>query len=154
WEFVVSTYQSGEVTITWERIFETTPPGYEFELVDGESGQVINPRILIFYTYHSEGNRTFTLNVNSSLSAVNPIPLAMLTEFALNSIYPNPFNNFAIVEYSLPYATSASILIYDTNGNLIGQAGIEMHSAGYFVYKINGNDLGVGNYFVKMVASE
>ena len=37
WEFVVSPYQSGEVTLTWERTFETTPSGYEFELVDGES---------------------------------------------------------------------------------------------------------------------
>jgi hypothetical protein len=54
----------------------------------------------------------------------------------------------------LPYAGSVSILIYDTNGNLVVQAVNEMHSAGYFEYKINGIDLGVGNYFVKMVASE
>ena len=78
----------------------------------------------------------------------------MPTEFALSSIYTNPFNNFATVECLLPYAKSVSILIYDGNGNLIGQAGNEMHSAGYFEYKINGNDLGVGIYFVKMVASE
>ncbi len=154
WIFEVSTDEPGEVTLSWDDIFETTPPGYEFEIIDGESGQVINPRAQESYSYHNEDIHAFSIRVNASLDADNSESLALPTKFSLSSVYPNPFNNLATIQYALPRAAEVSIQIFDINGNLVDHSVDGAKSAGYHKVVLNGENLAGGIYFIKMISPE
>jgi len=92
--------------------------------------------------------------VNASLDADNSESLALPTKFSLSSVYPNPFNNLATIQYALPRAAEVSIQIFDINGNLVDHSVDGAKSAGYHKVVLNGENLAGGIYFIKMISPE
>ncbi len=66
----------------------------------------------------------------------NPIPYA----YALESNYPNPFNPSTMIQYSLPEASSVSLVIYDLRGNELTRWTNANEQAGYKRKSWNGTD--------------
>jgi len=83
----------------------------------------------------------------------NSIPRA----FALESNYPNPFNPSTMIKYSLPEASSVSLVIYDLIGSEIFKWSNNREDAGYKWVAWNGKDkkgnsVPAGVYIYKLTA--
>ena len=82
-----------------------------------------------------------------------PVPDA----FALESNYPNPFNPSTMIKYSLPEASSVSLVVYDLRGNEVTRWVMDNETAGYKRKTWNatdkhGNKVPAGVYLLKMTA--
>jgi hypothetical protein len=80
------------------------------------------------------------------------------TTFALNPAYPNPFNPFTNLSFTLPEAANYSMKIYNVAGQLVrsydgtGAAGLNVIT---WNGKDNaGNDVSSGVYFFKLIAGK
>ncbi len=79
------------------------------------------------------------------------------TAFALHAAYPNPFNPFVNLSFSMPEAASYSLSIYNVAGQLVrsyegmGTAGLNVIT---WDGKDNaGNEVSSGVYFYKLMAA-
>jgi photosystem II stability/assembly factor-like uncharacterized protein len=68
-------------------------------------------------------------------------------EYSLAQNYPNPFNGATTIEFALPEAGEASIVIYDILGREVLQPLKGIKPAGYFKINIDMNDFPSGLYF-------
>jgi hypothetical protein len=80
------------------------------------------------------------------------------TTFALHQAYPNPFNPFTNLSFTLPEAASYSMKIYNVAGQLV-RAYDGTGAAGLNVITWNGkdnagNDVSSGVYFFKLIAGK
>ena len=68
-------------------------------------------------------------------------------------IYPNPFNNFAVVNYSLPYSSRVSLIIYDINGRVVRRIlDNEYKPGGSHIYKLSASSLSSGTYILRIIS--
>jgi len=84
---------------------------------------------------------------------INPIP----EDFALEPNHPNPFNPSTMIKYSLPQASSVSLVIYDLIGSEIFKWSNSKEDAGYKRITWNGKDqkgnsVPAGVYIYKLTA--
>lgn len=73
---------------------------------------------------------------------------AMPDEFALASVYPNPFNPETNVVVALPRAASLAIDVFNINGAHVTTLADGEFSAGYHTFTLDGSRLSSGTYFV------
>jgi hypothetical protein len=78
-----------------------------------------------------------------------------LNEFGLENVFPNPFNESTVINYSIPEQGDISLKIYDMNGHLIKVLHDGMQPAGNYSVTWNGlgdagNQISAGMYFVKL----
>jgi endoglucanase len=70
------------------------------------------------------------------------------------SVYPNPFTSAASIEFSLPQAGSASLVIYDEQGRVVKRLFSGAVEAGVrSQFPVSGSDLAAGFYFVKLTTT-
>ncbi|MDC2984611.1 tandem-95 repeat protein, partial [Candidatus Marinimicrobia bacterium] len=79
--------------------------------------------------------------------------ISIPVNFELFSAYPNPFNPTTSIEYSVPYKTDVSIIIYDLFGREIATIVNQVKNAGNYEAIWNATNVSSGMYFVKMSAS-
>ncbi len=72
------------------------------------------------------------------------------SEFSLAQNYPNPFNASTMIEYSLPEATSISLIVFNLAGQEVAVLAKGMQSAGRHTVNFNANDLPSGLYFYRL----
>ncbi|MBI5059637.1 VCBS repeat-containing protein [candidate division KSB1 bacterium] len=73
-------------------------------------------------------------------------------EFGITSIYPNPFNPTAVVEFMLPRTGAATVRLYDVAGRLVRALADDVQTAGLHRIAVDGSDLTAGVYFVHLRA--
>jgi len=73
-------------------------------------------------------------------------------EFSLSPTYPNPFNPITRIEYSVPYQTKVSIIIYDLVGREIAKLVNKTQDPGYYSIKWDASSISSGMYFIRMKA--
>ena len=123
-----------------------------------------NPRELGFYfgnMYHldvlARDNYAFVAgesalliyDVSAALSTPehhNEIP----TQFSLQPIYPNPFNNTANISFELPREVTGRLVVYDVLGRMTNTLFDGKLAAGTHSMQFNGNGLSSGTYFVRL----
>jgi len=78
----------------------------------------------------------------------------IVTHFLLSSVYPNPFNSFTNISYSVAVPSNMSIRIYDLSGRLVETILDERQTAGKHLTYWNAAGVPSGLYIVQMEAAE
>ena len=82
----------------------------------------------------------------------NTIEIELPMKYNISQNYPNPFNPETKIDFDLPYDSRVSIILYDISGRELMTLVNEQRSAGYYTVQINGNNLGSGIYFYRIIA--
>ena len=135
---------------------ETCVIDLSFESIDANGVE------LDFGTY--EGNLALTHNAMGGQTFI-PIQLNVLdpasaetgatrlpNKFEIASIYPNPFNSFASIDFSLPEASIVNLSLYDLSGRLVKNLARGLYTAGNHDVAFDGSTLVSGLYLVKIQA--
>jgi len=72
--------------------------------------------------------------------------------FALESIYPNPFNSMSLITFVVPYDSEVKLALFDVSGRELMDLSSGYYSAGRHVALLNGSSLASGAYFVRFAA--
>ena len=79
-------------------------------------------------------------------SEIDDIPVG----FELTSIYPNPFNNSAMINFSLPENAEVKLVIYDLQGREVEVLADGSCNSGYHQVTFNAENLSSGIYFCRL----
>jgi len=74
----------------------------------------------------------------------------MPVEFAITSVYPNPFNAMTNITYTVPIKSHVSLQVYDVSGRLVTTLFDGRQSAGRYSAVWSGQSASTGVYFVRM----
>ena len=75
----------------------------------------------------------------------------VLSEFALLSAYPNPFNPQTTISLNLPVNSEVSLILYDIQGRETANLMQGWYAAGVHEVTFNGANLASGTYFAQVV---
>lgn len=71
-------------------------------------------------------------------------------EFAIASVYPNPFNPETTVEFTLDRAVDANLSVFDLSGRNLGTFFSGTHSAGRYQVNLSGHNWASGIYMIQL----
>ncbi len=71
-------------------------------------------------------------------------------EFALDPVYPNPFNPDATISFALPVRSQVTLEIIDILGRTVGTITNEILSPGHYTRQFHANRLSSGVYFCRL----
>ena len=79
-------------------------------------------------------------------------------QFDLIQVFPNPFDEFTVINYSIPQQSDVSLKIFDINGRLINVLHEGKQPGGNYSVKWNGQDdsgnrISAGIYFIKLYSN-
>ncbi|MCD6376625.1 MAG: agmatine deiminase family protein [Caldisericaceae bacterium] len=89
-----------------------------------------------------------------SASQIAWTDLALPANFTIQSIYPNPFNEQAICKFTLKRPDKIDFILYSIDGSKIKELGTRIFNAGQHRFKISGQNLSSGVYFLRIKSSE
>lgn len=72
------------------------------------------------------------------------------SDYAIESIYPNPFNSTAHIRFALPHSEIVKFILFDVSGRIVQDLKTERYAAGRHTITWNATNLSSGVYFVKM----
>lgn len=79
---------------------------------------------------------------------------ALPSKFALYQNYPNPFNPSTTIEFDLPFAARAQLIVYDVLGKVVARLLDENRPAGHYRVKFGAPGIPSGVYFYRLTAGE
>ena len=88
-----------------------------------------------------------------SYSKVIKIDFSTPAEFEIFQNFPNPFNSFTIIKYSLPEKSFVNISLYDIKGEKVSELVNEKMEKGIYSVMFNGDNLATGVYLYRIVTS-
>ena len=115
---------------------------------------IANPSSTI--TYAVKGTDSLGCSATDSVTVfvVNPNGMDEIAEKLSLKIYPNPFNEIATVEYSLPNAEHVNVMLFNISGVLEQNILNEKQTAGYHKIILNADKLSSGNYLLLIKTDE
>ncbi|HOC94967.1 MAG TPA: T9SS type A sorting domain-containing protein [Candidatus Cloacimonadota bacterium] len=188
--FTASLSAESYVKLTWVTQSETNMTGYYIlrgTSDDLNSAQMVSPLIPAtntssvqtyeftdsevyedgVYYYWLEARETGTSNfhgpVSIAFSSTSTTPATIPLQTALNKIYPNPFNPFACIPFSIGKdagPTPVSIQIYNARGQIVYSDDLGIKNPGNYKDYVwdgkdmQGRDCGTGMYMVRMIAGK
>jgi len=90
-----------------------------------------------------------TYNYSKEIEIYFSVPL----EFELFQNFPNPFNSFTIIKYSLSEKSFVNISLYDIRGEKVTELVNEEKEGGMYSIKFNYDKLATGVYLYRMSTS-
>ncbi len=75
-------------------------------------------------------------------------------EFAISSVYPNPFNMFSFINVTLPQSSNLRLTVYNELGQEVRILSDRRYEAGNHQLHFDGSGLASGAYFIKAVAGD
>ncbi len=134
---------------------------FAWDFGDGSSSTEAEPT----YDYGATGDFTVRLTVTdigglsttieetvTIVSVSNEVEGALPTEFAIQQNYPNPFNPSTNINYSLPEASSVTIVVYDLLGQKVAELVNTEKAAGYHTVAFDASALSSGVYIYQIKA--
>ncbi|MBZ0263546.1 T9SS type A sorting domain-containing protein [bacterium] len=76
------------------------------------------------------------------------------TQFALDEVYPNPFNSMTRISFSLQKQGQVSLVVYDLMGREVATILNRTMNHGQHFINFDGNDLSSGVYFISLQSGE
>ncbi|KUG26103.1 chitinase [hydrocarbon metagenome] len=140
--------RKGEIVSTGARL-RVYYPGITQFLLDGRTLQPDGGGDWIDINV-SEGNHKF--EIVSSISSAEPEKTRK--DFYLSNNYPNPFNPFTKITYSIPETIHLKIVIYDSFDREIETVVDETKEAGTYSVFYNKSELASGVYYYKLITEE
>ena len=144
WVFDLSTLEWQELTPAGD-----IPTGRSYIVAsDNRSGN----SMLLFGGNHSFAemlNDTYELCFQKTETDIYEKP-EFVSQYALQQIYPNPFNPVTTISYTLPKRSDVSIHIHDIRGELVATLVNEKQMAGQHKITWNAYNLPSGTYFIRM----
>ena len=107
---------------------------------------------LVFH--HNAMSAHDTVNVIMHLPVIQDNREPLPTDFAITSIYPNPFNSTTRISYSLPSPSFLSLQLFDVRGRRVETLFEGDQHAGLHSSTLSAANLPSGLYFVRLEASE
>ena len=109
---------------------------------------VTNPDVpdLIIYSH------LVRIEVGTVPSAVDEVT-SEITDFKLNSNYPNPFNPTTVISYQLPVNSDVKLLVYDSLGRTVATLVNGQQQAGLHRVTFDASQLAGGIYFYRLQTS-
>ena len=124
-----------------EYVFTTEPKGSFSASYDGPIG-----------TYPVVGESRFTLNVTYGALGQN-YDATLPSDFALDPVYPNPFNPSATISFDIPDISSVVLNVYDVKGALVETLLQDNMKPGKHHYNWEPQGLSSGVYFMKLTTA-
>jgi len=102
-------------------------------------------------------NNTVVPTPDGVVTSVEELGGEIPQQYAISQNYPNPFNAGTVIEYSLPNASSVSIVIYDIQGREVASLVQSVQAAGSYRVRWTGTNnygrgVASGVYLYKMTA--
>ena len=102
--------------------------------------------------YPMVGESRFTLNVTYSALDNDPIKVTP-SEYALNPVYPNPFNPSATIQFNTPELSRVELQVFDVKGALVETLLNKLMVSGQHTYTWQPQALPTGTYFLKLITN-
>ncbi|MFQ6610953.1 MAG: T9SS type A sorting domain-containing protein, partial [Fidelibacterota bacterium] len=74
--------------------------------------------------------------------------------FQLKQNFPNPFNPYTEIPFTIPFSSNVKLTIYNINGQEVAVLVNEVQEVGNHIFKWNTDNLGSGVYFIKLDVSD
>lgn len=81
--------------------------------------------------------------------SANDAPPAIPSEFAVNSIYPNPFNAQTTIEVALPQTSELTVTVHNTLGQHVATLAQGQFAAGQHSFTLDATGFSSGLYFLR-----
>ena len=156
-----------EVSMNWN--LDDLPDHIELTLLDNITGDItyLNQEMSHSFTTESKGSFSatydnavsiypmigesrFTLNVTYSALDNHPIKVTP-SEYALNPVYPNPFNPSATIQFNTPQVSRVELQVFDVKGALVETLLNQLMLSGQHSYTWQPQALPTGTYFLKLI---
>ena len=115
------------------------------------------------YDYHMDPVEDVKAIVRAKAGNVarDPDPATLIADrqavpdgFALEQAYPNPFNPFATIGFSIPFRTKVRIDVYDLSGRRVARLIDEARPAGRHEVRFESGNLGSGIYVYRLFSAD
>ena len=135
----------------------------EMELDEGNRGRMEVPGVdslVVTVGRSSRQGSAFKLSAKEyEITAVGEEAGRLPQKVSLGSVYPNPFNGYALIPYSLPAAAELELSLYNSLGQRIRVLRQGMHEPGRFQVRWDGRDdagnaMGSGTYITALQVGE
>jgi len=150
---------SGDAWLGWEAAEEgVLEAGDEeeflilFNSTELSSGEYEGSLTFIHNAEGGEVSIPIILTVTDPFS-VNEPDISLPTDFAISSVYPNPFNSTTTVRFALPTDDNVAFELVDLSGRVVSEVGAQHFAAGTHNMSISGIDLPSGIYFIQMTGT-
>jgi len=154
WDFTVRTWKlpGEDLALSWPNIAGISDD-YSFSLEDLDTGtEVENLRRVDSYSFTSgAGNlaeRHFRLSVRSSR------PGAVIHEYGLTAVYPNPFNDKLSISFNLPALQEIQLKVVDLQGREVAVVDRGRYAAGLHNVSWDAGSCASGLYYIRLEASD
>ncbi|MFC2150695.1 T9SS type A sorting domain-containing protein [Calditrichota bacterium] len=162
WEFTVkvSNLPDREFVLRWPNIGEMNS-SYFFQLEDDDEEVLCDLRETDVYRFNSDSTNSqeinFRLAVGPSRGGRYPQSVEeredlVLDQFAITSIYPNPFNATTVISYSLPSNAEVTLTIFDLTGRRVTDLIHTNQSAGFYQTTWQAEAIPTGVYICRLQA--
>lgn len=113
-------------------------------------GQIKHSDCTVILTPTGSGTITLPIEILDSV--------ALPTEFAIETAFPNPFNPTTNIKYGIPERSSVKIVLFNVQGQIINTLFDNSQEAGWYTITWNGlltdgNIAPAGIYFMKILSS-
>lgn len=85
------------------------------------------------------------------ISNVSDIINSIPTEYAIRTIYPNPFNPSTTIVFDIPESSQLKLVIYNSLGKEVSSIFSQRMAAGTHKYTWNAKDLASGVYYFRLI---
>lgn len=108
---------------------------------------------IVFYHNAMELEYILPITMIVEPNAVDVDQVTAPTDFAIESVYPNPFNSTATIRYMVPQNGDVTLELYDIQGRLVAELLNDRLPAGHHTLSLSADRVPSGVYFVKLTGS-
>ena len=158
-----------EVTMNWD--LEQMPDHISVLLLDNLDGTAVNLGQEMEHSFTTESKGSFSATYEEALSSyplvgeprfslqitynalISKPQKVVPIDFALEPVYPNPFNPSARIRFDIPEVSRVELQVYDVTGKLIETLLNERMTAGQHQYTWQPQELATGTYFLRLITA-
>ena len=160
---------TSEVSMSWN--LDDLPEHIDLTLIDNLTGEMVYLNNQMSHTFTTEPKGSFSatyeeavgiypllgdarFSVQLSYGALDNAPVKVIPkDYALNPVYPNPFNPSATVRFDMPEVSRVELQVYDVTGKLVETILDDKMTAGQHQYTWQPQELATGTYFLRLITA-
>lgn len=150
---------NGLATSGWQWVqlntYDLAVGNHTLTLTYREDGAKLDKVNISNYTVAPTGKGETALNIcNADTTTVGLKQLEMMNGYLLGHNYPNPFNDFTVIEFEIPDDAHVSLKIYNLLGHEIAELAGKKYSKGKHSIEFDASNLSHGQYFYTLKTNQ